>query len=515
MSNRIYDYNTVNGIVLEANKSGVKFSLNHNRIGYLPNTELKLCGIDPQIFCIGKPYAVFEVSRKKYDGMQQLCLHYYDYSYTGSSHLKLAPILKKVSKKQRHEILSKRLHDNGFGNKKSASPKEFHSCDDIKKLRGRERNMILLSIQSLSKETYLQLMNYYSVKKYKPGIETSIKLIEKGLLEINGDRLDIVASVVSAIIKIQTTETSRKDTASNLNCLDDIDSDSMEAQESEMDVSIDKKQQENDRENKQIEVIIENYPDSDFIDYAIEQIHQYYTLKSFETAIKCCVLGMTTCLKRLAEQEDEAYYYGYLDIFSEYLSMQGVGQNSEELTDRCLSNINLIELFESQYPDIMLFKPLIMTSLDKAAERCMEVGKYDVVVTVYEYQKAKLISYKSILGKIDYRLASINNKMIMPYMSIGKIEEAKLAGDSAYMILSDLFGNDPDRYAVEYLEICVNLGGIYMDLDELDMAQEIFIQGALARSRIFTDKMSLRLSIAEKALEDNISKLKKKIEGLE
>lgn len=85
------------------------------------------------------------------------------------------------------------------------------------------------------------------------------------------------------------------------------------------------------------------------------------------------------------------------------------------------------------------------------------------------------------------------------------IEEARLAGNIAYNILSDLFENDPNRYAVEYLEICVNLGGIYMDLDELDMAQEIFIQGALARSHIFTDKMSLRLAIAEKALEDTIS----------
>ena len=164
------------------------------------------------------------------------------------------------------------------------------------------------------------------------------------------------------------------------------------------------------------------------------------------------------------------------------------------------------EYFESEILKVIVNQPFAVTNT---------VGKYDVVVTVYEYQKAKLISYKSILGKIDYRLASINNKMIMPYMSIGKIEEAKLAGDSAYMILSDLFENDPDKYAVEYLEICVNLGGIYMALDELDMAQELFIQGALARSQIFTDKMSLRLAIAEKALEDNISKLKKKIEGLE
>lgn len=117
----------------------------------------------------------------------------------------------------------------------------------------------------------------------------------------------------------------------------------------------------------------------------------------------------------------------------------------------------------------------------------------------------KLITYESIINRFDYRLASINNKMIIPYMSIGMIEEARLAGNIAYNILSDLFENDPNRYAVEYLEICVNLGGIYMDLDELDMAQEIFIQGALARSHIFTDKMSLRLAIAEKALEDTIS----------
>lgn len=96
-------------------------------------------------------------------------------------------------------------------------------------------------------------------------------------------------------------------------------------------------------------------------------------------------------------------------------------------------------------------------------------------------------------------------------MSIGMIKEAKLAGDSAYTILSDLFEKDPDRYAVDYLETCANLGGIYMDLDELDMAQEIFIQGALARSHIFTDKISMRLAIAEKALEDNIAKLKKRL----
>lgn len=91
-----------------------------------------------------------------------------------------------------------------------------------------------------------------------------------------------------------------------------------------------------------------------------------------------------------------------------------MNQSSEELTDRCLSNIQLIELFESNYPDIILFKPLIMTSLDKVAGRCMEVGKYDVVIAVYEYQKAKLITYESIINRFDYRLASINNMMIMP-----------------------------------------------------------------------------------------------------
>ena len=123
-----------------------------------------MCGVDSQAFCKGKSYAVFEISKKKYDGMQQLCLHYYDYSYTGSSHLKLAPILKNVSKKQRRDMLSKMLRDKGFGSKKSISLKEFPSCNDIKKLSGAERNMILLSIQSLSKETYFQLMNYYTIR---------------------------------------------------------------------------------------------------------------------------------------------------------------------------------------------------------------------------------------------------------------------------------------------------------------------------------------------------------------
>lgn len=353
---RKYYYDTVEGIVLESNKSGVKFSLDHNIIGYLPNSELKIFGIDPQIFCIGKPYPVFKISSKKYNGMQQLCLHYYDYSYTGSSHLILAPLLKKTSKKQRHEILSKKLHDKGFGIKKSAPLKEFPSCEDIKELKDKERNMILFSIQSLSKETYIQFMNYYNVKKYRPGIETGIMLIEKGLLEINGDRLDIVASVVSDIIKIKTAETRHKETAANLEQSNGNDSDSMETKNPAIDVSSDEKLQENNNKNNQIDFLIENYPSADFIDHIVEQIRQYYTLKSFKTAINYCVLGMTTCLKRLAEQEDEAYYDGYLDIFSEYLSMQDADQNSEELTDRCLSNIKFIELFESKHPDIFLFR---------------------------------------------------------------------------------------------------------------------------------------------------------------
>ena len=145
----------------------------------------------------------------------------------------------------------------------------------------------------------------------------------------------------------------------------------------------------------------------------------------------------------------------------------------------------------------------------------MEVGKYDVVVAVYEYQKAKLISYKSLLGQIDDRLASINFQMILPYISIGMIEEARLAGESAYKLLSGLFEKDPDRYAVDYLEVCANLGGVYMDLDELETAKAIFKQGVIARSCISSDKMSMRLAIAEIVLKDNISKLKKKIEGID
>ena len=46
----IHYYHTVIGTVLESNKSGVKFSLDNNKIGYLPNTELKMCGIDSQFF---------------------------------------------------------------------------------------------------------------------------------------------------------------------------------------------------------------------------------------------------------------------------------------------------------------------------------------------------------------------------------------------------------------------------------------------------------------------------------
>lgn len=75
MNQRKYSYYTVNGIVLVSDKSGVILSLDHGKIGYLPYAELKLCGVDSQAFCKGKSYAVFEISKKKYDGMQQLCLH--------------------------------------------------------------------------------------------------------------------------------------------------------------------------------------------------------------------------------------------------------------------------------------------------------------------------------------------------------------------------------------------------------------------------------------------------------
>ncbi len=190
--------------------------------------------------------------------------------------------------------------------------------------------------------------------------------------------------------------------------------------------------------------------------------------------------GMAISLERLAEQDDRTHFDVFLDVFTQSLNI--VEPDSDGLLDYYISTIKVIEMYEENCPQSGLIMPLLMTTLDIAAEYGMKVHFPGATVALYEYQRDKFIGYSEYFSPVSFnsRLASIDGKMILPYILNGQREEARSVGEEAYNLLKELLPQNPRKYLADFLSVCANLGGIYMDANELDAADRVFRQGSTA-----------------------------------
>lgn len=223
---------------------------------------------------------------------------------------------------------------------------------------------------------------------------------------------------------------------------------------------------------------------------------------------------MAECLGCLVFQEESDIYYDeFIEIFLKYLNNFSSLANSNNFVEYVFLIIQKLETLEIDYPYVILLKPLIMEVLEQAAKYAMMKKELSVAaIRFYEYQRYKLIEYSDIIDDVELRLVSIDKKMLLPYMFSGKLQEAKRAGAEALEILSTLCKNDPEKYVGDYIEICSNLGGIYMDANELDMAYEIFFE-CVKKLNYFPKNVRQSQSYLIRAtiLSENITKLKEKI----
>lgn len=74
-------------------------------------------------------------------------------------------------------------------------------------------------------------------------------------------------------------------------------------------------------------------------------------------------------------------------------------------------------------------------------------------------------------------VASVENSAMVPNILAGRIDVAKEYGIEAWTINEALYECDPERYTVQMLDICNNLGGIYLDENELESAEKLISLG--------------------------------------
>ena len=261
---------------------------------------------------------------------------------------------------------------------------------------------------------------------------------------------------------------------------------------------------------REIAYLIDHYSGEELIDKIIITSRKYKN-KSYESALQCCMYGMGNCLTCLSESKKKIYHDGFIRIFSESLTLIDTTPGSDDLINHCTSIINVIEEYEDKYPNEFLLKSLIMTTIDKSAEYGMAKGKFNAVVIFYEYQRAKLFDYSEILVQFDFRLASIESKMVMPYIQTGKIKLAREVGEESYGIIKDFYNEQKEKYAFDFLRICSNLGGVYLDMNKLDDAEEIFNQGLDAWNSLpSASRNSFEAVLINSTLNKNISRLENK-----
>ena len=135
----------------------------------------------------------------------------------------------------------------------------------------------------------------------------------------------------------------------------------------------------------------------------------------------------------------------------------------------------------------------------------------EAVVAFYEYQRNYLIDHQNLIRDFEYEIARIDMGLITPYILAGRKEDAREIGEEAFSILRDRCQESTDRYAADFIEVCSNFGGIQMDLDELDKAEEIYRQGiAVWEALPEFLKQKSQIMLNKHILDVNMQKLKLK-----
>ena len=206
---------------------------------------------------------------------------------------------------------------------------------------------------------------------------------------------------------------------------------------------------------------------------------------------------------------DEAYNE-FTKTFADILKTRDA-ESEEETILFCIWVAQILEISIDKMPEVIILYSLIMDTLEKAVNYGMS-GKYQVTVMACEYQR-DIYSRFSDNPERDLNFAGINRKEIVPCILAGRRAKAFERGMTALKMYMRLYEDDQDEYASGVFEICLNVGGLYMDIDELKKAEMLFNLAETVWDDIpDEEKEADMLSVNYKILKDNQEKLQRKME---
>ena len=216
------------------------------------------------------------------------------------------------------------------------------------------------------------------------------------------------------------------------------------------------------------------------------------------------------CLKKCLKTgfSDEAYSE-FTKTFADILKTRDA-ESEEDTILFCIWVAQILEVCIDKMPEEMILYGLLMDTLEKAVNYGMS-GKYQVTVMACEYQRDILSGFSDDPER-DPNFADINKKEIVPCILAGRRAKAFERGMAALDVYMHLYETDQDKYAPDVFEICLNVGGLYMDIDDLKKAEMLFDLAETVWEDIPDEqKEADMLSMSYKILKENQEKLQRKM----
>lgn len=229
-----------------------------------------------------------------------------------------------------------------------------------------------------------------------------------------------------------------------------------------------------------------------------------------KVALVCLMDALITCISSLAETNNEAYYDGYMKFLRKAEDILEKEPIAYQSTNYYFGILAQIEKAENSYPDNPWLRALIMETVEKAEIFSVNTNQYADASEFYNYQRDKLIDYDEFMD-IDPFIAKVDKNSMVPNILAGKSDVARKYGAEAFNIYLKLYERDEEQYAGPFIELCSNLGGIYLDADELETAENLFDTATKLLDRASeTIKNSPNVQLSANILDKNKQALENK-----
>lgn len=258
----------------------------------------------------------------------------------------------------------------------------------------------------------------------------------------------------------------------------------------------------------EIVILMKKYTGAELFGHILERIRTVKASGDTESAQEGCMAGMTICMKQVSQSEDDLYYNAFFDFYHEYIGAIDSENMSEDIIIFTISAAGQLDRLAASALGNAYLNAMTMDLFEKGAAYGMNNNMPEVAMELYERQRDKLIGYSGSFD-VSSRIARVDANLIMPYVLCREPESAKIVGAEAYDIMCELYEENPKKYASDLFDICSNLGGVYMDANELDEARKVLTQ-ALEIWNDLPESEKAKNLVQKFALDSNMEKLENK-----